>query len=221
MIRVENLTKSYPLIGLRRHYVFRNLNLTFPERVNIGIVGRNGAGKSTLLRLLGGIEFPERGRIVVDGTVSPPHGAMAGFSHQLSGYDNAVFVCRINGLEGPEIGERVDFIRRFTDIGDFFDYPINTYSSGMRGRLAFSISMAFDFDYYLIDEITAAGDQKFKERAQAAFREKRGRSSVVMVSHALPELRRDCDVGLYIKRGEVQMYDSIDAAIQAYQSDMQ
>jgi capsular polysaccharide transport system ATP-binding protein len=219
MIKVDNVTKSYPLLGLRRHYVFRGLSLDFPERVNVGIVGRNGVGKSTLLRLLGGVEFPDSGRIVVQGTVSPPAGLTAGFASNISGFDNARFVCRVYGLDADEIPERVKFIEWFADIGEFFKLPIATYSSGMRARLAFAVNMAFEYDYYLIDELTSAGDERFKARAKLAFTQKRGRSSVIIVSHSLQALKTDCDVGLYLKRGEVHFFDDINEAIRTYQSE--
>lgn len=219
MIRVEGVTKSYPLAGLRRYHVFRNLNLDFPEKKNIAIIGRNGVGKSTLLRLIGGIEYPDSGRIVTQGTVSPPLGLSGGFAVALSGRDNARFICRVYGLDPAEIEERVEFIERFAEIGEFFNHPVKKYSSGMRARLAFAISMVFDYDYRLIDELTAVGDEKFKQRAQKAFSDMRGRTSIVIVSHALGQLKRDCDVGIYLKRGEVHYFDKVDDAIAAYQQD--
>jgi len=219
MIELEAVTKSYPLVGLRRHYVFRNLNLSFPDRKNIAIIGRNGAGKSTLMRLIGGIEYPDAGKIKVQGTVSPPLGLSGGFARKSSGRDNAKFICRIHGLAPTEARERIDFIERFAEIGDFFNYPVEKYSSGMRARLAFAVSMAFEYDYRLIDELTAVGDEKFKARATKAFAEMRGRSSLVIVSHNLNQLRKDCDVGVYVRRGKVMYCDKVDDAIAAYQQD--
>lgn len=219
MIQVENVSKSYPLVGLRRYHVFRNLNLSFPERKNIAIVGRNGAGKSTLLRLIGGIEFPDSGTITVKGTVSPPLGLAGGFSRKNSGRANAVFICRIHGLDPAEVKERVEFIERFSEIGEFFNYPVEKYSAGMRARLAFAVSMAFEYDYRLIDELTAVGDEKFKERARKAFADMRGRCSVVIVSHSLGNLQRDCDVGVYVRRGSVSYFDKVEDAIAAYKED--
>lgn len=219
MIRIDGVTKSYPLQGFARFYVFRNLSLMLPSRTHVGIVGRNGAGKSTLLRLIGGMELPEQGRIVVDGTVSPPVGLSGGFSQQLSGLDNARFVCRIKGDDPAAAAERVDFIRDFAELGDFFERPMKTYSSGMRARLAFAISMAFEYDYYLIDELTAVGDQKFRAKTQAAFAEKKGRASVVMVSHNLDQLKKDCEVGVYMKQGGPVLYENIGRAIDDYLKD--
>lgn len=221
MIQIDRITKSYPLQGLARYYVFRDLSLTLPSRTHVGIVGRNGAGKSTLMRLLGGTEIPERGSIQFDGTVSPPLGLSSGFATKLSGRDNAKFVCRINGDDSQVTQERVAFIHAFSELENFFENPVNTYSSGMRARLAFAISMAFDYDYYLIDELTAVGDQKFKQKARQTFADKRGRASVIMVSHNLKQLERDCEVGIYLKKGCAVYYDDIGQAISDYQKDQE
>ena len=219
MIRVENVTKSYPLQGFSRYFVFRNLSMQLPSRTHIGIVGRNGAGKSTLLRLLGGTELPDAGRVTTDGLISPPLGLASGFAQKISGRDNARFICRINGDGTEAARERVEFIQNFSELGDFFDRPVETYSSGMRARLAFSISMSFEYDYYLIDELTAVGDRKFRNKAEKTFQEKRGRSSIIMVSHNLDQLQRDCEVGIYMHTGGAELYDSMDEAIQAYRKD--
>lgn len=220
MIRVRNITKSYPLRGFARYTVLRDLSLEFPSRTHVGIVGRNGAGKSTLLRLLGRIELPDRGSVESEGSISPPVGLSRGFSPKLSGRDNARFVCRING-DGVEVQEdRVEFVRAFSELGDFFDRPVETYSSGMKARLGFAISMAFDYDYYLIDELTAVGDEKFKKKAKDTFAAKKGQASIVMVSHNLKQLREDCEVGVYLRQGEAIFYDDIRHAIRAYREDM-
>jgi capsular polysaccharide transport system ATP-binding protein len=219
MIRVRNVTKSYPLQGFARYTVLRELNLDLPSRTHIGILGRNGVGKSTLLRLLGGMEIPERGTISADGSISPPLGLTSGFAHKMSGLDNARFVCRINGDDRATMGERVEFIESFAELDDFFRRPVGTYSSGMRARLAFAISMAFDYDYYLIDELTAVGDQKFREKAQAAFAQKKGRASIIMVSHNLDQLKRDCEVGIYMKKDGIAIYPDIACAVDDYRRD--
>ncbi|MEQ9478878.1 MAG: ABC transporter ATP-binding protein [Algiphilus sp.] len=219
MIHVENLTKSYPLPGGGRHLVLRNLALRIPSRTHVGIVGRNGVGKSTLLRLIGGIELPDRGRVIADGSVSPPLGLSSGFAPKISGRDNARFVSRITGDDKATTKERVRFVELFSELGPFFDRPVTTYSSGMRARLSFSISMAFDHDYYLIDELTAVGDRKFRQKAHDTFMEKRGRASAIMVSHNLNQLLQDCEIGIYLRDGEAMYFDDIKDAVDAYKRD--
>ncbi len=219
MIQVRNLTKSYPLEGFSRYFVFRGISFELPSRTHVGIVGRNGAGKSTLLRLLGGMELPDAGQVSSDGLISPPLGLSSGFAQKISGRNNARFICRINGDDNPAARERVEFIRSFSELGDFFERPVETYSSGMKARLAFSISMSFRYDYYLIDELTAVGDQKFRAKAQATFAEKKGQASIIMVSHNLQALQRDCDVGLYMSPQGPLYFDDIGEAIEAYKKD--
>lgn len=221
MIKLHQVTKSYPLRGLARYTVFRDLELELPSRTHVGIVGRNGAGKSTLLRLIGGMELPDRGSITADGTISPPLGLASGFAQQLSGRDNARFVCRINGDTSAVIRSRVAFVADFSELGEFFDHPVKTYSSGMRARLAFAISMAYDYDYYLVDELTAVGDQKFREKAQAAFASKQGKASFIMASHNLGNLERDCQVGVHMTREGPVFYEDIADAIKAYRKEQQ
>lgn len=221
MIELKNITKSYWQIGFSRYYVLRNLSLQLPSRTHVGLIGRNGAGKSTLLRLIGGIELPDSGSVVADGAISPPLGLASGFAGKVSGRDNAKFVCRINGDDIETERERVAFIQSFSELGEFFERPVSNYSSGMKARLAFSISMAFDFDYYLIDELTAVGDQAFRLKAKATFLEKKGRASIIMASHNLEGLKRDCQCGIYVARNNAVFYDDIGDAVEAYHKDHQ
>src|SRR5690606_16057139 len=153
MIEVRNLYKSYRDRSQQKRYrVFENLSFTIPEGRNVAILGRNGSGKSTLLRLLGGIDVPDRGRIITDKRISWPVGLSGGFQGSLTGRENVKFVARVQGACGPALRRIVDYVESFAEIGDYFDEPVKTYSSGMRGRVAFGLSLAFDFDYYLIDE---------------------------------------------------------------------
>lgn len=219
IIRLQNVSKCYVRPDMTRHWIYRDLNLDLPARTNVGIVGRNGAGKSTLIRLLSGVETPDRGRVLVQGSVSPPVGLSSGFSPWLSGRENAKFVCRIHGDRGPQVAERLEYIKRFSELESFFEQPIKIYSSGMRARLAFAISMAFEYDCYLMDEITSVGDEKFKRRSNAAFEALRNRASIILVSHSMDTLRKWCDVGLYVRNGQVQYYDRVAQAIDAYLQD--
>ncbi|HFP1231741.1 TPA: ABC transporter ATP-binding protein, partial [Escherichia coli] len=148
MIKIENLTKSYRT-PTGRHYVFKNLNIIFPKDYNIALIGQNGAGKSTLLRIIGGIDRPDSGNIITEHKISWPVGLAGGFQGSLTGRENVKFVARLYAKR-DELNERVDFVEEFSELGKYFDMPIKTYSSGMRSRLAFGLSMAFKFDYYLI-----------------------------------------------------------------------
>lgn len=215
MIRLENVSKYYPTPKGRK-YVFKNLNLAFPERCNIGVLGLNGTGKSTLLRMVGGIDYPNEGKIEITGSISWPLGLVGGVQGSLTGRDNAKFVCRIYGDNDQVIEEKLAFIKNFSELEDYFDLPVKTYSSGMRSRLLFAISMAFDFDIYLMDEITAVGDAKFREKSKRALKEKQNTSNYIMVSHNANELIKDCDNLLVLKKGGVQLFDDVKEGMQYY-----
>ncbi|HAW19284.1 MAG TPA: hypothetical protein DCX14_03800 [Flavobacteriales bacterium] len=215
MFRIDNLTKSYRISG-KRHYVFRNLNLDIPEGVNIGILGPNGAGKSTLLRILGGIDFPDSGKVVSDFSVSWPLGLRGGFVNHMSGRENCKMVANLYGLDHGRMRSMISKIRDLSGVGDYFDEPVKYYSSGMSSRLGFALSMSFDFDYFLIDEITSVGDAGFKKMAREALREKAKKSRVIMVSHNLGDLQRFCDIAIYIKDGNLSVYSTIEEAVNQY-----
>jgi capsular polysaccharide transport system ATP-binding protein len=215
MIEIRKLTKSYRVKG-GRHYVFRGVDAVFPEGANIGIIGPNGGGKSTLLRILGGIDFPDTGEIRSDKTFSWPLGLKGGFVGHLSGRENCRMVCNLYGLHPRDTKRKLDEIKELSGIGAFFEEPVKVYSSGMGGRLGFALSMSFDFDYFLIDEITAVGDAQFKVLAKHALEEKAKRSRVIMVSHNMGDIKKFCDVGVVLKDGRFTVCDDLDAAIRAY-----
>lgn len=183
MIKIENLTKSYRT-PKGRHYVFKDLNIELPSGKSIALIGRNGAGKSTLLRMIGGIDRPDSGKIVTDSSISWPVGLSGGFQGSLTGRENVKFVARLYAKK-EELKEKVTFVEEFAELGKYFDMPIKTYSSGMRSRLGFGLSMAFKFDYYLVDEITAVGDARFKKKCLDIFNSKRRYSNFLMVTHSL------------------------------------
>ena len=217
MIRAENLTKSYLLKG-RRHYVFKDLSFTVPGKTNLGLLGINGSGKSTLLRILGGIDYPDAGKIHTDCNFSWPLGLRGGFVDHMSGRNNCKMICRIYGMNNSRLPAALDKIQQLSGIGDYFGDPVKTYSSGMKSRVAFALSMAFDFDYFILDEITAVGDKNFKKTAMAALEEKRLHSKVLMASHQMSSLRDFCDSGIVLHQGEVQYFDVISDAIDFYNS---
>lgn len=218
MIRIENLSKSYPT-PQGRHYVFKDLNIELPSGKSVAIIGRNGAGKSTLLRMIGGIDRPDSGRIITDSSISWPVGLAGGFQGSLTGRENVKFVARLYATR-DELKEKVAFVEEFAELGKYFDMPIKTYSSGMKSRLGFGLSMAFKFDYYLVDEVTAVGDARFKQKCAELFKERHKEASFLMVSHSLNSLKEFCDIALFAGRdNKIAYYQSVDDAIAAYKED--
>ncbi len=215
MIELRNLTKHYPVqSGLR--YVLRDVSLVIPSKTNLAILGPNGSGKSTLLRLIGGAEPADSGAIITDAEISWPLGLTSGFQGSLTGRQNVLFVCRINGLNVNESRYVVSQVITFTELGEYFDMPVNTYSSGMRARLSFGLSMAFEFDVYLIDELTSVGDMIFRQKAKIAFDNIRERASLIFVSHNMATLRQSCQSALFLRDGLADFYPDINEGIAAY-----
>jgi capsular polysaccharide transport system ATP-binding protein len=199
-----------------RKLVFRDLSFNLPEDVNVGLIGRNGAGKSTLMRLLSAADLPDSGEIITEGKLSWPVGLRGCLQKNLTGRENVKFVCRIQGIRRQEMHEKIRYVEGFADIGDHFDLPVSTYSSGMVARLAFGTSMAFDFDYYLIDEVMAVGDVAFKRISREVFDERLKRAKVIMVSHNMELIRRMSDVIIHLHRGQATVYENVDRGIAAY-----
>ncbi|WP_086270358.1 ABC transporter ATP-binding protein [Campylobacter devanensis] len=216
MIKLDNLTKFYPLSNGDKHFVFREFTFTFPDDCSIGLIGRNGAGKSTLMRLLSGADIPNAGKVITDKKISWPVGLAGGFQHALSARDNVKFIARVYGYRGEALEEKVRYIEEFAEIGKYFDEPMNTYSSGMRSRIGFGLSMAFDFDYYLIDEAGAVGDAKFKQKSDAIYKEKLSNSKVIMVSHNMSEIEQWCDKVILVNYGTATVYDDVKEGIEMY-----
>lgn len=215
MIEIDNLTKSYST-PLGRHYVFKNLKIQLPSNKSIALIGRNGAGKSTLLRMIGGVDRPDSGQIKTAQTISWPVGLSGGFQGSLTGRENVKFVSRLYAAK-KELQDKIKFVEDFAELGKYFDMPIKTYSSGMRSRLGFGLSMAFKFDYYLVDEVTSVGDTRFKQKCLNIFNQRHEDSSFIMVSHSINALRQYCDAALFLARNnEVFYYDSVDEAINEY-----
>ncbi|ADO46849.1 ABC transporter ATP-binding protein [[Enterobacter] lignolyticus] len=215
MIKIENLTKSYRT-PKGRHYVFKNLNVTLPTGKSIALIGRNGAGKSTLLRMIGGADRPDSGSILTDQTISWPVGLSGGFQGSLTGRENVKFVSRLFSKK-DELYDKINFVEQFSELGKYFDMPIKTYSSGMKSRLGFGLSMAFKFDYYLVDEVTSVGDEKFKKKCDVLFNSRHKESNFLMVSHSMAVLQKYCDAALFIGRhNNINYYDSVAEAINKY-----
>ena len=217
MIKLVNLTKSYPLFAGGRHYVFKNFSFEFPENCSIGLMGGNGAGKSTLMKLLSGAELPDRGKIITNKKLSWPLGLSGGIQGSLSARDNAKFVARVYGYKGEELLEKVKFVEEFAELGKFFDEPMKNYSAGMVARITFGHRMAFDFEYNIIDEAGAVGDPQFREKSIKLYKERLSRSKVIMVSHNVAEIKEWCDKIIFMKNGKITVYDDVDEGIAVYQ----
>lgn len=214
MIELSQISKSYPTRS-GSNLVLDRVSFAFPPRTNIGILGKNGAGKSTLLRIIAGTEQADSGTITRRGIVSWPIGFSGGFSGSLSGEDNCRFVARIYGAD---IDDVVGFTMDFAELGEYFYMPVKTYSSGMRARLAFGLSMAIEFDAYLVDEVTAVGDSNFQEKCRRAFQERSDRSSVIIVSHQLGTVRDYCQRCAVLKNSKLVVFDSVDEASDFYEA---
>lgn len=219
MIVVEDVYKRYQTDDGVGKWVLQGVTFTIPPKTNVGLVGRNGAGKSTLLNLIGGIDMPTRGRVERRCRVSWPMGFGGGLQGSLTGRQNAKFVCRIHGHEN-ELPERLREIESFAEIGEAFDEPIKTYSSGMKSRLQFALSLAFDFDVYISDEVTATGDAAFKKKASDAFKKLADRAGLIMVSHGESTLKEFCTAGIWLHEGRAYWFDSINVALQEYKKSL-
>jgi len=213
MIELENITKMYPT-HRGTNVVLNDISLAFPPGESVGILGVNGAGKSTLLRVIGGAELPDRGQVIRRGQVSWPIGFAGGFSKSLTGEENCRFVARVYSQDVDRV---VDETREFADIGDYFYMPTRTYSSGMRARVAFGLSMAIDFDVYLVDEVTAVGDKRFRQRCREAFATKQEHASLIMVSHQMSTIKSYCSRCAVLAEGGLTLYDSVEEAAEVYE----
>jgi capsular polysaccharide transport system ATP-binding protein len=201
MIIVDDVHKRYRTERGPGRWVLQGASFTIPKNVSVGLVGRNGAGKSTLLRLVGGIDTPTRGRVERHCNVSWPMGFGGGLQGSLTGRQNAKFVCRIHGRE-EDMADRIAFMQDFAEIGASFDEPVKTYSSGMKSRLQFAMSLAFDFEVYISDEVTAKGLAN--------------RASLIMVSHSDSTLREFCTAGIWLHEGKAHWFDDIGDALKHY-----
>lgn len=217
MIELRDVSKYYTTEHGRK-YVLENVSIVIPGDVNLGILGRNGAGKSTLLRMLGGIDFPNRGTIRSDDSFSWPMGLAGGFQGSMTGRQNIKFVCRIYGKSAAQIDAAIESVREFAELGAYFDMPIKTYSSGMKSRLSFGLSLFFDFDYLIIDETLSVGDANFQKKAKSALWKKIESCNILLASHSMGILKELCDVGIVVDDGELYYYDDITSAIEMYEA---
>lgn len=216
MIELRNLTKIFFMTGQRK-VIADNINAVFPTGTSVALLGRNGAGKSSLLRMIAGTMDPTSGEVVSDGTISWPVGFAGSFHPQLTGAQNTRFVARIYGADADEL---VEFVKEFAELGGHFRQPVHTYSSGMKSRLAFGVSMGIAFDTYLVDEVTAVGDAAFKSKSVTLFKNRMQSAGAVVVSHSMGTVREMCDTGAVLENGKLIYYEDVEEAIEHHARNM-
>lgn len=216
MIRLENLTKTFVLRG-RSKTVANNINVDFPTGASIGLLGRNGAGKSTLMSMIAGNMPPTSGRILSTGSVSYPVGFAGSFHGELTGAQNTRFVARIYGIDTEAL---VDYVQDFAELGTHFHLPFRTYSSGMRSRLAFGVSMGIPFDTYLVDEVTSVGDASFRQKSADVFQSRMANAGALFVSHSMEMVAALCNMAAVLEDGELTLYDDVEEAIEQHRVNM-
>ena len=212
MITLDNVTKYYKTAAHRR-YILRNQSVHFAAGKSYGLLGVNGAGKSTTMRLISGSELPNSGRVRRQVRVSWPLGFVNGLNPLLSGKENLKFVARAYGEDFRRV---LRFVSEFAEIGNYINEPLRTYSSGMGARFAFGLSMAIEFECYLVDEITAVGDSNFQRRCREAFRARRQKSDVIMISHDMETIKDYCDVAIVLIDGHMVQFDDVEDGIATY-----
>jgi capsular polysaccharide transport system ATP-binding protein len=212
MIACHDICKTYTY-GKARKEVLRNVNLVVQPGERVALLGRNGAGKSTLIKLIGGVEMPTSGKVERKMTVSWPLGFAGGFQGSLTGYDNARFIARIYQRDYSQIRE---FVEEFTELGSQLKMPVKTYSSGMRARLAFALSLAIEFDCYLIDEIILVGDQNFHRKCHYELFEKRSDRAMVLASHSTEVVQSVCNRAVVIHKSNATHYSDVPLALEIY-----
>jgi capsular polysaccharide transport system ATP-binding protein len=212
MIRLDHVTREYET----RHgpvRVLDDVSFTLPRGRKMGLIGLNGSGKSTLMRLVGGIEQPSSGRVQREMSVSWPLAFSGAFQASLTGLDNLKFICRIYGLP---VGDKVEALQEFAQLGRYLNEPVKTYSAGMRARLAFGISLIVEFDCFLVDEVVAVGDSRFQERCEYELFEKRADRALLMASHHDAYIRQRCDSAGVLVRGKLHHFDDVGEAFDFY-----
>ena len=216
MIQLVNLNKKF-LTPSGSKLVADNINVTFPTGETVGLIGRNGAGKSTLMNMIGGQIKPNSGIIERTGTISWTVGFAGSFHRDMTGAQNTKFIARVYGVDTQELA---DYVEEFAELGPHFHVPVRNYSSGMKARLAFGVSIGIPFDTYLVDEVTAVGDAAFKRKSRLTFRDRMQNAGAIVVNHSMAQLRKLCNSGAVLENGKLTYYDDIEEAIYAHHINM-
>lgn len=212
MIHLDRVFKYYRTNGHTK-IVLDHVSATFRSGCSYGLMGVNGAGKSTTMRLLAGIELPNAGKIRRSVRVSWPLGFSGGFHPSMTGRENVKFIAR---AYGQDVRRTLEFVEDFAELGDYIDVPVKAYSSGMTARLGFGMSMAIEFDCYLIDEVLGVGDMRFQAKCRAAFDHRRSNSDVIMVSHSMNAVKLYCKHGAVLVDGRLLIFDTVEEAVNMY-----
>ncbi len=216
MIEFRNLRKEFVLRG-RRKVVINDLSMVVPSNTSVALLGRNGAGKSTLLQMIAGTMDATSGEILSTGTISWPVGFAGSFHPDLTGFQNTKFIARIYGVDTEELAA---FVEDFADLGQSYHMPFRSYSSGMRSKLSFGVSMGIPFDTYLVDEVTSVGDASFKEKSKKLFLERMANSGSFVVTHNMEQVRQLCDVGIVLEHGRAVFHEDLEEAIKHHTRNM-
>lgn len=212
MIQLDRVFKFYKT-GSHTKIVLDHISTVFQSGRSYGLLGVNGAGKSTTIRLIAGTELPNAGRVRRSVRVSWPLGLAGGFHPLMTGRENVKFVAR---AYGENVRKVLDFVEDFAELGDYLDVPVRTYSSGMGARLAYGLSMAIEFECYLIDETLAVGDARFQARCKKIFDYRRAHADLIVVSHSMETIKEYCDHGAVLVDGQLLMFNSVEKAIEMY-----
>lgn len=212
MIQLDRVFKFYRT-GAHVKIVLDHVSTVFQSGRSYGLLGVNGAGKSTTIRLIAGTELPNSGRIRRSVRVSWPLGLAGGFHPLMTGRENVKFVAR---AYGEDVRKVLDFVEDFAELGDYIDVPVKTYSSGMGARLAYGLSMAIEFECYLIDETLSVGDARFQAKCEAIFDRRRSNADLIVVSHSMDTIKNYCDHAAVLVDGQLIMFESVERAIETY-----
>jgi capsular polysaccharide transport system ATP-binding protein len=216
MITFQHVHKSFDAGGSHK-VVANDINAVFPSGVCVALLGRNGAGKSTLMQMVGGTVKPDSGLISVQGSISWPVGFAGSFHRDLTGAQNTRFIARVYGIDTDSL---LEFVKDFAELDNHFHMPVRSYSSGMRSRLAFGISIGIPFDTYLVDEVTSVGDAAFKLKSRLVFLERLKTSGAVVITHSMPQVRKMCDTGAVLENGNLYYYENLEEAIAHHHDNM-
>lgn len=216
MISFQHVHKSFDTGGSRK-VVANGINTVFPSGTCVALLGRNGAGKSTLMQMIGGTVKPDSGRVEVTGSISWPVGFSGSFHRDLTGAQNTRFIARVYGIDTDSL---LAFVKDFAELDNHFHMPVRSYSSGMRSRLAFGISIGIPFDTYLVDEVTSVGDAAFKLKSRLVFLERLKTSGAVVITHSMQQVRKMCDTGAVLENGKLHYYENLEEAIAHHHDNM-